>query len=85
MRTILIAHSDLMGRNICFLRRERRISMDQFCRMFDIPKDMLLALELGESRDIYLDAYMAMAEEFGIDADDLMRKDYTNYPDDPDD
>ena len=76
MRTIIVSNSDQLGRNIYFLRRSRRISMDAFCRMYDIPKDMLLDLELGNSREIYLDSLSAISKDWEIDINDLVQKRY---------
>ena len=76
MRTIFISNSDQLGKNLCFLRRSRRISMDAFCRMYDIPKDMLLDLELGNSREIYLDSLSAISKDWEIDINDLIQKHY---------
>ena len=76
MRTIIVSNSDQLGKNLCFLRRSRRISMDAFCRMYDIPKDMLLDLELGNSREIYLDSMTAIAKDWELEIDDLIRNHY---------
>ena len=77
MRTIYVSNTDQLGKNICFLRRSRRISMDRFCTMYDIPKDMLMDLELGRNRDIYLDSLVKLAEDWDLKMEELIFTDRT--------